>query len=73
MYLMPEDGECDRSSLDVLTGLIKYVTADGSIYVEFNDTPQRNEFNNNNNNNNNNLLLSSVLEHVGRLTFRVVK
>jgi hypothetical protein len=73
MYLMAEDGQCDRSILDVLTGVIKYVVVDGSIYVEFNDAPQRNEFYNNNNNNNNiNLLLASVLEHVGRLTLRVV-
>jgi len=33
---MPEDTQGDRIILDVLTGLIKYVVVDGSIYVEFN-------------------------------------
>jgi len=33
---MPEDGQGDRIVLDVLTGLIKFVVVDGSIYVEFN-------------------------------------
>jgi hypothetical protein len=73
MYLMPEDGQGDRIILDVLTGPIKLVVVDGSIYVEF-DIPQRNNFtNNNNNNNNNNLLIASVLEHVGQLTHKVVR
>jgi hypothetical protein len=36
MYLMPEDGQCDRIILDVLTGVIKFVVVDVSIYVECN-------------------------------------
>ena len=32
---MREDCQCDRIILDVLTGLMKFVVVDGSIYVEF--------------------------------------
>jgi heme/copper-type cytochrome/quinol oxidase subunit 4 len=35
---MPEDGQGDQIILVVLTGLIKFVVVDGSIYVEFNMT-----------------------------------
>ena len=35
MYVTPEDGQCDRNMLLVLTRLIKLVVAEGSTYTNF--------------------------------------